>query len=114
MTDRELEIKGDLEGLEGWVMWGCPDDDDDDEGGLEAKDKGFGEFYPPSVDLGVNDTDAQFDIIEQDKWWDWECLIRGGEESLIDEDRYYLMNGISLDYTVDVVDWDEDDEEECE
>ena len=28
MTDRDLEIKGELEGLEGWVMWGCPEDDD--------------------------------------------------------------------------------------
>ena len=54
MIDRNLEIKEELEDLEGWVMWACPEDDDD-EGGLEAKDKGFGEFYPPSVDLGVNE-----------------------------------------------------------
>lgn len=40
MIDRNLEIKEELEELEGWVMWECPeDDDDDDDGGLEAKDK---------------------------------------------------------------------------
>lgn len=53
--DRNLEIEEEFQDLEGWVMWDCPEDDGDDEGGLEAKDKGFGEFYLPSVDLGVNE-----------------------------------------------------------
>ena len=75
MIDRNLEIKEELEDLEGWVMWGCPEDDDD-EGGLDAKDEGFAEFYPPSVELGISETDGEFDIIKQDEWWNEEDIFR--------------------------------------
>lgn len=104
MIDRNLEIKEELEDLEGWVMWACPEDDDDDEGGLEAKDKGFGEFYLPSVDLGVNETDGEFDIIKQDEWWNEEDVLRNGISKEVDVRE--------LDYTIYVVnedDWDEED-----
>jgi hypothetical protein len=105
MIDRNLEIKEELEELEGWVMWECPeDDDDDDDGGLEAKDEGFREFYPPSVDLGVNETDGEFDIIKQDEWWNEEDVLRNGISKEVDVRE--------LDYTIYVVnedDWDEED-----
>ena len=50
MIDRNLEIREEIQDCEGWLIFDerYPEDDDD-EGGLEAKDEGFGEFYPPEL-----------------------------------------------------------------